>query len=184
MSSDVDPITDPRDCTPESSAGDPKLVIVVAVAANGVIGRNGSLPWHLPADLKHFKALTVGKPVLMGRRTYESIGKPLVDRPNIVLTRNPCWEAPRVIVVHTLDDAIRFARPAPELMVIGGADIFSMCLPRCSRIHLTRVHAVVGGDTYFPELSPSEWREGAREEHAADDRHAFPYRFSTLERAF
>jgi len=182
MSSDVDPITHVRDFTPESAPGDPKLVIVVAVAANGVIGRNGSLPWHLPADLRHFKALTIGKPVLMGRRTYESIGKPLVDRPNIVLTRNPCWEAPRVIVVHTLDDAIKLSRPAPELMVIGGADIFSMCLPRSSRIHLTRVHAVVEGDTYFPELPPSEWHEVAREEHAADEKHAYGYSFITLER--
>jgi dihydrofolate reductase len=157
-------------------------VLVVAVAANGVIGRNGSLPWHLPADLKHFKALTIGRPVLMGRRTYESIGKALVDRPNIVLTRNLCWEAPRVIVVRTLAAAIERARPAPELMVIGGADIFSMCLPRCSRIYLTRVHAAVEGDTYFPELPSSEWREVAREEHAADERHAYRYSFITLER--
>jgi dihydrofolate reductase len=182
MSSDVDPITNPRGFAPESKPGDPRLVLVVAVAANGVIGRNGSLPWHLPADLKHFKALTIGQPVLMGRRTYESIGKALVDRPNIVLTRNLCWEAPRVIVVHTLEAAIERARPAPELMVIGGADIFSMCLPVCSRIELTRVHADVEGDTFFPLPPPSEWRESAREDHPADARHTHAFSIVTLER--
>jgi dihydrofolate reductase len=159
-----------------------QLVIVVAVAANGVIGRNGQLPWHLPADLKHFKALTVGKPVLMGRKTYESIGKPLIDRPNIVLTRNLCWEAARVIVVHTLDDAIKRAHPAGELMVIGGADIFALCLPLCTRIYLTRIHADVEGDTRFVALPASEWREVIREDHPADARHEYPFSFRTLER--
>lgn len=182
MSSDVDPITNPRITVPVLRAGDLELVIVVAVAANGVIGRNGGLPWHLPTDLKHFKALTVGKPVLMGRRTYESIGKPLVDRPNIVLTRNLCWEAPRVIVVHTLADAVNRARPARELLVIGGADIFAACLPLCTRIHLTRVHADVEGDTRFVALAASEWREVTREDRAADERHAYAFSFCTLER--
>ena len=182
MSNGVDPIKNSRTSVPELAVGDLKLIIVVAVAANGVIGRNGSLPWHLPADLKHFKSLTLGKPVLMGRKTYESIGKPLVDRPNIVLTRNLCWEAPRVIVVHTLDDAIKRARPAPEFMVIGGADIFAMCLPLCSRIHLTRVHATIDGDTRFPEPPASEWREVVLGNYAADERHAHAFSFSTLER--
>jgi dihydrofolate reductase len=140
------------------------------------------LPWHLPDDLKHFKALTLGKPVLMGRRTYESIGKPLVDRPNLVLTRNLCWEAPRVIVVHALDDALKRARPAAELMVIGGADVFELCLPHCALIHLTRVHADLDGDTRFVAPEPSQWREVAREEHAADARHPYAFTFLTLER--
>lgn len=182
MSSGVDSITKPPTPVPVSKPRDLQVTIVVAVASNGVIGRNGQLPWHLPADLKHFKALTVRKPVLMGRKTYESIGKPLVDRPNIVLTRNLCWEAPRVIVVHTLDDAIKRAHPAPELMVIGGADIFDLCQARCSRIHLTRVHADVEGDTGFPLWDPMQWREVAREDHRADDRHAHDYSFITLER--
>jgi dihydrofolate reductase len=182
MSSDVDSITKPPTPVPVSETGGLQLVIVVAIAANNVIGRNGGLPWHLPVDLKHFKALTIGKPVLMGRRTYESIGKPLVDRPNIVMTRNLCWEAPRVIVVHTLEEAIRRAHPARELMVIGGADIFAMCLPYCSRIYLTRVHGDVEGDTGFPHWESWLWREVAREDHKADDRHAYPYSFITLER--
>jgi dihydrofolate reductase len=182
MSSDVDSITKPPTLLPALESGGLQLVIVVAIAANNVIGRNGGLPWHLPVDLKHFKALTIGKPVLMGRRTYESIGKPLVDRPNIVMTRNLCWEAPRVIVVHTLEEAIRRAHPARELMVIGGADIFAMCLPYCSRIYLTRVHADVEGDTRFIALSSSDWREVGREDHPADERHAYPFSFSTLER--
>jgi dihydrofolate reductase len=140
------------------------------------------LPWHLPDDLKHFKALTLGKPVLMGRKTYDSIGKPLVDRPNIVLTRNLGWEAPRVIVVHSLDEALRRARPATELMVIGGADIFALCLPLAVRIHLTQVHSDMPGDTYFQLPSRADWREVAREEHAADARHAAAFSFQTLER--
>jgi dihydrofolate reductase len=167
---------------PDTGAGDIRLVFVVAVARNGVIGRNGLMPWHLPDDLKRFKALTLGKPVLMGRKTYASIGKPLVQRPNIVLTRNLCWGAPQVIVAHSLEDALNKARPAKELMVIGGADIFDMCLPLCSRIELTRVHADIAGDTHFVALKPSEWREVAREDHAADARHAYPFSFLTLER--
>lgn len=155
---------------------------MVAAADNGVIGRDGQLPWHLPDDLRHFKALTLGKPVLMGRKTYESIGKPLVNRPNIVLTRNLCWEAPQVIVVHTLEDAFARARPATQMMVIGGADIFDLCLERASVIHLTRVHADIAGDTRFVVLPPSQWREVAREDHAADARHAYPFSFLTLER--
>ncbi len=167
---------------PVLNSGDLRLVIVVAAADNGVIGRDGQLPWHLPDDLKHFKALTLGKPVLMGRKTYESIGKPLINRPNIVLTRNLCWEAPQVIVVHTLDDACARARPATDLMVIGGADIFELCLPRCSLIHLTRVHANIPGDTRFVALPLSQWRETTREDHAADARHAYSFSFVTLER--
>jgi len=182
MSSGANPITNPPTAAVESESRDLRLVIVVAVAANGVIGRNGSMPWHLPDDLRRFKSLTLGKPVLMGRKTYDSIGKPLVQRPNIVLTRNRCWEAPQVIVVHTLDEALKRARPANELMVIGGADIFEMCLPRCSRIELTLVHADIEGDTHFVALKPSEWREVAREDHAADARHAYPFSFITLER--
>ena len=163
-------------------SGGLRLVIVVAATDSGIIGRDGRLPWHLPDDLKRFKALTIGKPVLMGRKTYASIGKALVDRPNIVLTRNPGWEAPRVIVVHSLDDALKRARPAAELMVIGGADVFELCLPRCSRIHLTRVHAELDGDTRFVAPDPSQWREVAREEHAADARHPYPFSFVTLDR--
>ena len=182
MSSNANPITNPGQPTTALESGGLRLAIVVAATDNGVIGRDGRLPWHLPDDLKRFKSLTLGKPVLMGRKTYESIGKPLVDRPNIVLTRNPGWEAPHVIVVHSLAEALKRARPATELMVIGGADIFELCLPSCSVIHLTRVHADLAGDVLFPPPVPAEWREVAREDHAADARHAYPFSFVTLAR--
>src|SRR6266850_7218991 len=138
MSSNANPITDPGQPVAALESAGLRLAIVVAATDNGVIGRDGRLPWHLPDDLKRFKSLTLGKPVLMGRKTYESIGKPLVDRPNIVLTRNPGWETPHVIVVHSLAEALKRARPATELMVIGGADIFALCLPLTRRIHLTQ----------------------------------------------
>jgi dihydrofolate reductase len=182
MSSTANPITNPPKPVPDTASGGIRIVFVVAMARNGIIGRDGQMPWHLPDDLKRFKALTLGKPVLMGRKTYDSIGKPLVERRNIVLTRNLCWEAPQVIVVHTLEEALRQARPARELMVIGGADIFSMCVPLCSRIELTLIDADIEGDTRFVALEPSEWREAARESHPADQRHAYAFDFRTLER--
>jgi len=182
MSSNANPITDPGQPLAALESAGLRLAIVVAATDNGVIGRDGRLPWHLPDDLKRFKSLTLGKPVLMGRKTYDSIGKPLVDRPNIVLTRNPGWEAPHVIVVHSLAEALKRARPATELMVIGGADIFALCLPLTGRIHLTQVHSDLPGDTYFTLPSSADWREVAREEHAADARHAAAFSFRTLER--
>ncbi len=160
----------------------PRLTLVVAAAENGVIGREGTLPWRLPEDLKRFKAVTLGKPMLMGRRTFESIGRVLPGRASIVLTRSRQWTHPQVLVSHSLEEAIALAGDVPELCVIGGADIFALTLARAGRIHFTRIHAQVPGDTRFPELG-SEWRERCREFHPADERHAFAMTFSVLERA-
>lgn len=161
----------------------PAIALIVAVAENDVIGRSGQLPWHLPDDLKRFKALTMGKPMLMGRRTFESIGRPLPGRASLVLTRAADWVAPDgVTVVHSLEEALERTRGAPELAVIGGAEVFRLALPRALRVDLTRVHARVDGDTFFPPLDPREWREVERIEHPADARHAWAMTFSVLER--
>ncbi len=155
---------------------------MVAMAANGVIGRANRLPWHLPRDLKRFKALTLGKPILMGRRTYQSIGRALPGRTNLVLTRDRGWSAPGVIVVHSLDEALERSGGAQELVVIGGADLFRLALPLAQRIYLTEVRAEVPGDTYFPELDRAAWAEVERSAHPADPEHAYPLSFVTLER--
>lgn len=160
----------------------PRIALVVAAAENGVIGRDNALPWRLPEDLRRFKALTLGKPVLMGRRTYDSIGRALPGRRNLVLTRDRRWHAADVHVVHSLDEALAQAAPAPELLVIGGEALFRDLLPRAARIYLTRVHATLEGDTHFPALDPTEWREVAREQHPVDARHAYRMSFITLER--
>jgi len=163
-------------------ASHPAIALLVAAAENGVIGRESSLPWKLPADLKRFKSLTMGKPMLMGRKTFESIGKALPGRTSLVLTRSGSWSAPGATVVHSLEEAIERARGAAELVVIGGAQIYGLALPRAERIYLTRVHARVSGDTVLPELEAGAWREVSREEHAADARHAYAMTFSVLER--
>ncbi|HEX3847667.1 MAG TPA: dihydrofolate reductase [Steroidobacteraceae bacterium] len=156
---------------------------MVAVSENDAIGRANRLPWHLPADLRHFKALTVGKPVLMGRKTLESIGKPLPERPNIVLSRSSAFAAPGCRVVPTVEAACRAAMGAPALMVIGGAEVFRLCLPLAVRIHLTRVQVrIEDGDAWFPAWRGGEWVETAREQHDADDKNAYAYTFATLDR--
>ena len=168
-----------------SSSRDATITLLVAVAENGVIGRAGQLPWHLPADLKRFKSLTMGKPMLMGRRTFESIGRPLPGRTSLVLTHSARWAAPPgAILVHSVDEALAEARNrgAAELAVIGGAEVFRLALPLARRIDLTRVHAQVSGDVYFPPLDPREWRETERLEHPADAQHAYAMTFSVLER--
>ena len=161
---------------------EPRVALVVAMADNGVIGANGRLPWHLPDDLKCFKALTLGKPVLMGRRTFDSIGKPLSDRRNLVLTRALIPAAPGVEYVHSVEQARALAAPAAELCVIGGAEVFALALPLATRIYLTRVHATVAGDAYFPLRDFSGWRESESVEHAADARHSYAMSFVMLER--
>jgi dihydrofolate reductase len=158
------------------------ISLLVAASENGVIGRDNGMPWHLPDDLKHFKALTLGKPVLMGRKTFDSIGRPLPGRTNLVLTRSRDWSVPGVTVVPDLEAAIRAAGAAPELVVAGGAQIYSLALPRATRIYLTRIHAVVEGDTRLPDIDIARWRETARELHPADARHPYAMSFVTLER--
>jgi len=148
------------------------LVLVLARARNGVIGHKGELPWHLPEDLKRFKRMTVGKPVIMGRKTFESIGKPLPGRQNIVLTRDRDWRADGVTVVPNLAEAIAAAGLDPRaradgIMVIGGAQIYAEALPSATRIELTEVDAAPAGDTVMPPFDPGHWREVAREAHPA-----------------
>jgi dihydrofolate reductase len=160
----------------------PLVSIIVATDERGAIGRDGGLPWRLPDDLKRFKALTMGKPVVMGRKTWDSIGKPLPGRHNIVITRRPGLDIPGVTVVASLDDALAAAGDVPEVCVIGGAEIYRLALPHTDLIHLTRVHAVVAADTYFPELVAGEWDEFVIEDRPADEKHSLPYSFVEMRR--
>lgn len=158
------------------------ITLIVAVSDNGVIGRDNALPWHLPEDLKRFKRLTLGKPVLMGRRTHESIGKPLPGRENIVVTRDANYRREGITVAHGIEQALRAAGDAPEIMVIGGAELFHALLPRAGRLHLTRVHGDIEGDVRWPALDEHEWRVVERERHEADDRHAYAMTFEVWEK--
>ena len=156
--------------------------IVVAADEQGGIGRDGGLPWHLPEDLKRFKALTMGKPMVMGRRTWDSIGRPLPGRRSLVVSRQPGFTAPGAEVFGSLEAALAAAAPAAETCVIGGAEIYAQALSRAGLIHLTRVHASAGADTFFPALDPADWEEIAREDRPADARHACALSFLTLRR--
>jgi dihydrofolate reductase len=161
--------------------------IIVAAAENGVIGRQGQLPWHLPADLQHFKSLTLGHPMVMGRRTFESIGRALPGRTSIVMTGQPAWPAPAgVLVAHSLPEALALAAGQPggeDVCVIGGGEIYHQALPAADVVHLTEVHTTVpDGDAFFPALPPATWREETRARHAADARHEVAYSFVTLRR--
>ena len=154
------------------------LTAIYARASNGVIGRDGALPWHIPADLKRFKALTMGRPMIMGRKTFESFAKPLPGRRHIVLTRDAGWQAEGAEIAPSPIKALAMA--GPDAWVIGGAEVFALLLPRCDRVELTEVRGDFEGDVVMPPLGP-EWREVTREEHAsADGRPAFA--FVTLER--
>lgn len=151
----------------------PAIELVVAAAANDVIGMAGAMPWHLPADLARFKRLTVGKPVIMGRRTFQSIGRPLPGRHNIVLSRDPSFAAEGVTVVPNLAEAIATAglhpeARAPAIMVIGGGDIYALARPIATAIELTRIEATPAGDTFFPAPEPDCWRDVWREDHPAE----------------
>ncbi len=162
----------------------PRLTLIVAVADNGVIGREGGLPWKLSEDLRRFKQRTLGRPVVMGRKTWESLGRPLPGRANIVVTRRSDYivDSPGVIVVRTLDAAIEAAGDVEEIMIIGGAEIYALALPRTECVELTSVHANVEGDTLFPSMPPAEWQEISRTEHPADERNQYPTTFVTLQR--
>ena len=158
------------------------ISIIVAAAENGVIGRQGELPWRLSADLKHFKAVTMGKPIVMGRRTWESIGRPLPGRQNIVVTRQDGYAAAGCDVVASPDEAMAVAGAADEVMVIGGSQLYDRFLPVADRVYLTRVHAEVAGDAFFAPLDENEWRLVSDEPHAADERNEFDYSFRLYER--
>ena len=158
-----------------------RIAFVVAIDRNNVIGRDGTLPWRLPDDMKHVRKLTIGKPLIMGRRTYDSIGRALPDRTNIVLTRDPDFRAEGVLVARTADEALRLAGDAPEIIVFGGRQIFDLFLPMTERIYLTQVDAEVGGDTYF-SFGPGDWKVLENTRHEADERHPYAFNFVTLER--
>ena len=161
-----------------------RLELIAAVAANGVIGRGGQLPWRLPDDLKHFKQLTLGHALIMGRKTYESIAKPLPGRQNIVVSRT--WDVrphPAVAVAGCLDDALALAAASPPpAFVIGGAALYADALPLVDVMHLTELENAVEGDTFFPAFSKSDWRPVSEVRHETDDRHAIAFRFRTYER--
>jgi dihydrofolate reductase len=164
------------------------LSIIVAASRNRVIGRNNALPWHLPEDLRYFKRVTMGKPIVMGRKTFESIGRPLPGRTNIVVTRQPGYSAEGLRVVASLEQALALAKDialvdgAEELMVIGGAEIYRAALPLARRIYLTEVDADVEGDAFLPPIDWSEWREISRQHFDADGGNPYPYSFVVYER--
>ena len=164
-----------------------KISIIVAMSENRVIGKNNQLPWHLPNDLKRFKTITLGKPVIMGPKTFESIGKILPGRQNIVLTHDPKWQAPHpdVWVVHSRDSALASAKSAnlgDEVMIMGGAGIYETFLPIADTIYLTKVEGDIEGDTYFPEMKGSDWKTTMQEKHLRDSTHSVDYTFMILER--
>ncbi len=166
-----------------------RLAMIAAQSLNRVIGINNKLPWYLPGDLKYFKQVTLGKPIVMGRKTFESIGKPLPGRTNIVITRDTAWDHPGVRVVHGLEEGIELAESlalidgVDEAVVIGGAEIYSLCLSRTDRLYLTQVHAEVNGDAFFPALTASEWDEVGREDFKADGPNPYDYSFIVMDRA-
>jgi dihydrofolate reductase len=157
------------------------ISLIVAVAENGVIGQENTLPWRLSGDLKRFKALTMGKPIIMGRKTFDSIGKPLPGRTNIVITRQSNLQLSGCTVVGSLSEALSSVH-ADEFMIIGGAEIYRQSLPLAQRVYLTQVHASIPGDAFFPVLEPSQWREIAREDVSADEHNQYAHSFITLER--
>jgi len=158
------------------------ISIIVAASANNVIGAEGDLPWRLSDDLKRFKAITMGKPIVMGRKTWDSIGRPLPGRQNIVITRQAGFVADGCDVVASKEEAITVAAGASEIMVIGGSQVYALFLPNAERLYLTRVHAEVEGDAFFPEVDKTEWRLVSDEPHFADEKNAFDYSFRLYER--
>ncbi len=159
-----------------------KISIIVAAAENGVIGKGNELPWRLSEDLKHFKKTTLGKPVVMGRKTYESVGRPLPGRRNIIITRDTAYSAEGCEVAHSLAEAIAKAGDVEEVMILGGGQIYGEALPVVNRMYLTRVNARPEGDAFFPHLNESEWKEVNRREHPADEKNDHACTFLTLDR--
>lgn len=159
-----------------------KISLLVAMSENGVIGDKNQLLWHLPNDLKHFKALTMGKPIIMGRKTYQSIGKPLPGRQNIILTRDRDCIIPGCDVVHSVDEALRLTHHVPEVMIIGGGEIYRLFFPQVTCMYITYVFGHFVGETTFLKFDLNEWKEIAHEDFFQDEKHAYNYRFVTLEK--
>ncbi len=158
------------------------ISLIAAIGKNRVIGNKNSLPWSLPADMKHFKELTTGKPVIMGRKTFESIKKPLPNRTNIIITHDPNYKAEGCIIAHSLDDALKAAENQKEVMIIGGSQIYKEFLPKADKLYLTLIDADFDGDAYFPEYEIEEWKETAYEEHERDKDNPYNYTFLVLTR--
>jgi len=158
------------------------ISLIVAMDENGVIGASGALPWRLSADLKHFRNTSLGKPVLMGRKTHESIGRALPGRENIVISRDPDYESESCVIFHNIDSALDYCKDKEEIIIMGGADLYRQTLARANRIYLTEVHASVAGNVCFPEFDRGEWNEISREYHAADEKNEYPFSFVLLER--
>jgi dihydrofolate reductase len=160
------------------------ISLIVAAATNNAIGKDGNLPWHLPNDMKHFKNITWGLPVVMGRKTFESLRKALPGRKNIVISRQPGWKADGVITVRNIDDAMFVAREtdAKEVMVIGGGEIYKALFEKARRIYLTRVEAEPEADTFFPPIKQGEWNLICQQNYEADEKNAFNYSFQVWER--
>lgn len=165
-----------------NAAPSPVLTHVLAATARGIIGRDGGMPWRLPSDLKRFRQVTMGKPVIMGRKTYESIGRPLPERTNIVISRDTDYRAEGCTVVQSPEKALAAAGNAPEVMVMGGASIYAQFLDRADRLYLTLVHAAIEGDAFFPEFDESVWRQVEREDRVPDQTNPYPYSFTVRER--
>lgn len=160
----------------------PIITIIAAIAKNNAIGYKGQLPWDLPDDLKHFRALTLNKPIIMGSKTFHSIGHPLPHRLNIVLSRDPLFDQTGIIVATTLNEALGLAGDAPNVCIIGGGQIYKEAIKIANRLDLTEINASPVADTFFPTISSKEWQETAREHHATDDRHIYSFDFVTYTR--
>ncbi|MEH6471323.1 MAG: dihydrofolate reductase [Halopseudomonas sp.] len=166
-----------------------QLALIVAQSQNRVIGRNNALPWHLPEDLKYFKAVTMGKAIIMGRKTYESIGRPLPGRTNLVVTRDKSYQAAGVTIVHSLEQAVEQAQAISEIngvdeaLVIGGAELYAQALPMTQRLYLTQVHHRVNGDAFFPELDEAQWRQKSRQDFDAIEPNPHSYSFIVFDRS-
>jgi dihydrofolate reductase len=161
----------------------PRISLIAAMDEDRVIGCENRLPWRLPADLQHFKRLTLGKPIIMGRKTWESLPGLLPGRTHIVISANPTYRAEGCRLVHTVEQALAAAGEVAEIMIVGGANLYRQLLPRADRLYLTLVHTRVAGDAWFPDYAVDAWRELAREEHCANERNPFAYTFVTLERS-
>lgn len=159
-----------------------RIALIAALARNGVIGRDNQLPWRLSADLQHFRRLTMGKPIVMGRKTWASLGRPLPGRRNIVVTRDMAFGCEGCVVTHSIDEALSAAADSDEVMIIGGAELYAQALARADRLYLTEVGAQVEGDVRFPVIDPSDWIEVERQACKADERNEYDYDFIVLDR--
>lgn len=159
------------------------IALIAAMTDDGIIGSQNRMPWHLPSDMKWFRQHTLGKPIVMGRRTFESFGaKPLPQRHNIVVTRDRGYQAGGITVAHDIESALQAATPAGELMIIGGASFYAQLLPRARRLYVTYVHTLIRGDAWFPHFNPDNWRETQRRSCPADDKNPYAHTFVVLER--